>query len=47
MTIKYTEWLSYIPNGFRKYQLFSLQGHPKFTQIWTFGLETYHLATLM
>jgi hypothetical protein len=34
--IKYTKRQSYIPNG-----------HPKFTQIWTFGLKTYYLATLI
>jgi hypothetical protein len=26
---------------------FSFQGPQKFTQIWIFGLKTYHLATLV
>jgi hypothetical protein len=36
-----------LPNGHRKSQLFSFQGPPKFTQICSFGLKTYHLAALL
>jgi hypothetical protein len=47
MAIRYTKWLSNIPNDHKIYQQFPFQGPPKYTQIWIFGLKTYHLATLL
>jgi hypothetical protein len=46
MTIKYTNWLQFIPNGHKIYHHFPFQGPSKFTQTGIFGLKTNHLATL-
>jgi hypothetical protein len=35
------------PNGHRKYQCLPMQDLPRFTQIGSFGLKIYHLATLI
>jgi hypothetical protein len=42
----YQMTIKYIPNGHKK-QHFPLKDPPKFTQIGTFGLKIYHLATLV
>jgi hypothetical protein len=49
MTIKYTTLPWNIQNGHKicTYQYVPLQGSPKFTQIGSFGLKLYHLATLL
>jgi hypothetical protein len=44
---KITKWPLNIPNGHKIYQHFPFQGLPKFTQIFIFGLQIYHLATLL
>jgi hypothetical protein len=36
-----------LPNGHKIYQLFPVQGPPKFTQIGIFGMKINHLATLV
>jgi hypothetical protein len=39
LAVKYSKWpWNIVPT-------FSFQGPPKFTQVWIFGLKTYHLAT--
>jgi hypothetical protein len=45
--IRYTKWLSDIPNGDKIFQHFTIQGPPKYTQIGIFGLKRNHLATLL
>jgi hypothetical protein len=42
MAVIYSKWLDNI----HRYEPFPLQGPPKFTRIWIFGLKIYHLATL-
>jgi hypothetical protein len=44
MSRRYTKWLSNIPNGHNKYQNFSFQGTPNYSQIGILGLKIYHLA---
>jgi hypothetical protein len=44
--IKCPKWPKYIPNCQRIFQPFPFRGPPKFTQIGSFGLKMYHLATL-
>jgi hypothetical protein len=44
--IYYTKCSQMISNSRKIYQHFLLQGPPKYTQIWIFGLKINHLATL-
>jgi hypothetical protein len=41
-----TKWPLNISNDCKMRKHFPFQGPPKFTQIWIFGLNTNHLATL-
>jgi hypothetical protein len=47
MSIKYNKRPQNGPSVHKKYRHLPLQGPPKFTQIWIFGLKTNHLATLL
>jgi hypothetical protein len=47
MSIKYTKRLLNGPNVHQICQRLPLQGPPKITQIWIFGLKIYHLETLL
>jgi hypothetical protein len=38
--------LKNIPNSHLIHQYFTLEGHPKYTQIGIFGMKINHLATL-
>jgi hypothetical protein len=44
---KLSNWSQTIPNGHRINQPYRFQGHPKFTQIRSFGLKIYQLATIV
>jgi hypothetical protein len=46
MSIKYNKRPQNGPSVHKIYQHLPLQGPPKFTQIWIFGLKTNHLAAL-
>jgi hypothetical protein len=46
--VDYSNYLNiHILNGYKIYQKFIFQGLPKYTQIWIFGVQIYHLATLV
>jgi hypothetical protein len=47
MSIKYNKGPLNGPSVHKIYEHLPLQDHPKFTQIWIFGLKTNHLATLL
>jgi hypothetical protein len=46
MAIKYTKWLSNIPNGRNLYHHFIFHGPKKYSKTGIFGLKIYHPATL-
>jgi hypothetical protein len=47
MATKYKKWSKAIPTGYKTYQHFPYQGHPKYAQIGIFGVKENHLATLL
>jgi hypothetical protein len=47
MATKFNKWPQNVTNRHKIYQQLPLQDPPKFTQIVNFGLNIYHLATLM
>jgi hypothetical protein len=47
MSIKYHKRPKNGPSVHKIYQHLPLQDPPKFTRLWSFGLKTNHLATLM